>query len=91
MHLLTLNIPLAEETSMAHLQHHVGVVVGFDVVEPHDAREVGGSVIRPVQLALLIQPRDVRPGEGGLQHILRTKRCQYSHINRSNRVTTHGS
>ena len=69
---------------MAYLQHHVGVVVGFDVVEPHDAGEVGGAVVRPVQFALLVQPRDVRPGEGGLQHILQTKRCQLSQLNRSN-------
>ena len=33
---------------MAYLQHHVRVVVGFDVVEPHDAGEVGGAVVRPV-------------------------------------------
>ena len=65
-------------TSMAHLQHHIGVVIGLDVVEPDDTREIGGAIIGSVQLALLVQPCDVWSGEGGLQHILQTERerCQ---------------
>lgn len=53
-----------------YLQHHVGVVVGLDVIEADDSRQVGGPIVGSVQFALLVQPRNVLLRERWLQHIL---------------------
>ena len=53
-----------------NLQHGVGVVVGFDVVEPHDAGQIRGAIVGTGQLGLLVQVADLLRREGGLQHVL---------------------
>lgn len=53
-----------------YLQHSVGVVIGLDVIEADDSRQVGGPIVGSVQFALLIQPRNVLLRERRLQHVL---------------------
>lgn len=53
-----------------YLQHYVGVVIGLDVIEADDSRQVGGPIVCSVQFALLIQPRNMLFRERWFQHIL---------------------
>lgn len=59
-----------------YLQHDVGVVIGLDVVEADDSRQVGGPIVGSVQFALLIQPCNVLLRERWLQHVLWKKAKQ---------------
>lgn len=56
-----------------YLEDSIGVVVGFDVVEPHDTGQVRGAVVRTGELGLLVQVGDLLRSEGGLQHILQER------------------
>lgn len=40
--------------SRSYLQHHVCVVVGLDVIEADDSRQVGGPIVGSIQFALFI-------------------------------------
>lgn len=71
---LSLRTNKVNSDSYSYLQHHVGIVIGFDIVETYNAWQVCCSIIGTVQFTLLVKPCNVLLGESWLQYILCKKK-----------------
>lgn len=60
-----------------YLEYCIGIVIRFDVVQSHNARQVCGAIIGPRKFGLLVQVGYLLLSEGRLQDILWIERREF--------------